>query len=63
MMDFIGLLAAQQTFKRYQRTQTEDAFYQFYAQPCFPNARRVIALLSIYSGFWLCNLSPKSHRA
>lgn len=47
MMDFIGMLAAQDTFKRHGPRQTEDAFYQFYASASFPRWRRAWSLLKM----------------
>jgi hypothetical protein len=47
MMDFIGMLAAQDTFKRHGPRQTEDAFYQFYASASFPRLRRAWSLLKM----------------
>jgi hypothetical protein len=64
-MEFVGLLALQETLKRNQPQQTEDEFYQFHADACFPRCRRAWSTLKTRIALLMCAIGsqPKKPRA
>lgn len=45
MMEFLGMLAAQNTFKHSSRQQSEDEFYEAYMRDTFPAITWIRSLL------------------
>jgi hypothetical protein len=45
MMEFLGMLAAQNTFKHSSRQQSEDEFYKAYMREAFPAITWTLSLL------------------
>lgn len=45
MLEFLGMLAAQKTFKNAFRQQSEDEFYKAHARDAFPALTWVMSLL------------------